>query len=270
MASVLAKGKTILENAAEEPEVMELVSILNDMGAKIKKTSERTFEIEGVEKLKGAEFTISPDRNELVTIACAAIITKGDVFIKDVGDVDLLGFSDKLEETGGGIEKKDGGIRVFYKGELKGADVTTGIYPGFMTDWQGPWAVLMTSAQGEATIHETVYESRFGYVKELIKMGAHIELFNPEVSNPDEVYNFNIEDDVPDNKHAERVLGPVKLHNAIVNITDIRAGATLVLAALAAEGETIIFGIERLDRGYEKLEGRLNFFGCSNIRRVVE
>ena len=138
-----------------------------------------------------------------------------------------------------------------------------------MTDWQGPWAVLMTKADGVSTIHETVYENRFTYVDELKKMGAEIELYNPVLKDPEKIYNFNIKDDNKHFFHAERIVGPTKLHDAVLDITDLRAGATLVLAALAASGESVLFGIEHLDRGYEQFEKRLKNLGAK-ISRVTE
>ncbi len=270
MAAVLSKGKTILENAACEPEVNELIELLTQMGAKIKeKGKRRTIEITGVEKLNGAEFSIGPDRNEIVTLAVAAILTKGDIFIKNVGNVELSTFIEKLEKAGGGVEKKDNGIRFYYKGPLMSVDVQTSSYPGFMTDWQGPWSVLMTNAKGKTIIHETVYENRFGYVSELKKMGANIILFNPDVKNPEEVYGFNLSDNDPSYFHAIEVNGPTNLHNGVVEIADLRAGATLVLAALFAHGESTILGAEHLDRGYEKLEEGLGSLGA-DIKRVKE
>jgi len=137
-----------------------------------------------------------------------------------------------------------------------------------MTDWQGPWAVLMTTAKGISSIHETIYENRFSYVSELKKMGAQIELFNPKIENPDSFYNFNINDD-NGYYHAEKIYGPTILHNGAVNVSDLRAGATLVLAALAAKGESIIFGLDHLDRGYEQFDKRLRALGA-DIKRVVE
>ena len=116
-----------------------------------------------------------------------------------------------------------------------------------MTDWQGPWAILMTQAKGEAIIHETVYENRFGYVTELKKMGANITLFNPDIKNPEKIYNFNLSDNDKSYFHAIRVKGFTKLHNAVVEVSDLRAGATLVLAALSATGESVIFGVEQRD-----------------------
>lgn len=269
MAAVLAKGKTILRNTAEEPEIDELIDLLVKMGAKIKKLDPRTVEIDGVGKLSGAKFKVGPDRNEVVTLAIAAIITKGDIFIKDIAGSPLDAFLEKMEEAGAGIEKKGSGIRFFYKGEINAVDVETTPYPGFMTDWQAPWAVLMTQAQGESLIHERVYESRFSYVEQLRKMGADIKLFNPEVENPEEFYNFNIEDDVKKNKHAAKIKGPTTLHNGIVTITDLRAGATLVLGAVAAKGESVILEVHYLDRGYERFEQRLNSIGA-DIRRTTD
>lgn len=270
MVAALLKGtKTILENSAAEPEVDELINLLNQMGAKILRTQERTIVIDGVEKLTGTEFTIGPDRNEVVTFAIAAIITKGDILVKGANGVDLSSFIQRLELAGGGVEQKKEGIRFFYKGELTSVDVETSMYPGFMTDWQGPWAVLMTQAKGEATIHETVYENRFGYVRELKKMGANIVLFNPEIKNPEKIYNFNLSDNNSSYFHAIKVKGLTALHNGVVEVSDLRAGATLVLAALSAKGESVIFGVEHLDRGYEKLEERLGMLGVG-IKRVKE
>lgn len=269
LAASLAKGRTILENAAEEPEIDELIDLLNQMGANIKRVNSRTIIINGVNKLHGATFTIRPDRNEIVTFATAAIITHGDISIRNTNGEGLKKFIEKLKEAGGGVEQLKNKIRFYYKGQLRGTDVTTLPYPGFMTDWQGAWAVLMTMAEGVSIIHESVYENRFGYVSELKKMGANIKLFNPVVANPQEFYNFNLDDDKKEYSHAAEIIGPTKLHNAVVDITDLRAGATLVLSSLAAKGESIVFGIEHLDRGYEKFEERLKIIGA-DIRRVSD
>lgn len=269
LAAVLATGKTILENAAEEPEVDELIGLLNRMGAKVVRKSPRTIAIEGVSKLHGTTFRIVPDRNEIVTFAVAAIITEGDIFISGINKRGIEEFLEMLKKCGGGYEEKKDGIRFFYKGPIKPADITTTFYPGFMTDWQGAWAVLMTKALGISTIHETVYENRFTYAGEIRKMGAHIELFNPKVEKPEKFYNFNIQDDNGKYFHAAKIYGPVNLHNGVVDITDLRAGATLVLAALAASGESVLFGVEHLDRGYEHFEKRLNKLGAK-IKRIKE
>jgi len=269
LAAVLAKGKTVLENAAEEPEIDELIELLNKMGANIVREKPRRIVVEGVVKLHGAEFIIAPDRNEVVTFAVAALVTEGNIFIRDIKSKGLEEFLELVKRCGGGIEEKENGIRFFYKGELKPSDVVTSFYPGFMTDWQGPWAVLMTKASGQSTIHETVYENRFTYVEELKKMGANIEFYKPEVVSPETVYNFNIKDDNNKSPHAIRIIGPNVLHNAVLTIADLRAGASLVLAALAAKGESILFDIEHLDRGYEQFEQRLSNLGASIVRVAV-
>lgn len=257
----------MLKNAAEEPEIDELISFLNKMGADIKRVEPRTIVINGVSKLHGVNFRIGTDRNEIITFAVAGIITQGDIFINNITRNGLTEFLKELDKIGAGYEEQKNGIRFYYKGLLKPTDITTSFYPGFMTDWQGPWAVLMTKAQGESVIHETVYENRFSYVSQLRRMGAKIRLFNPIVENPEKIYNFNIKDDKKSYFHAAKIFGPEELHNGIVEVSDLRAGATLVLAALAAKGESVIFGIEHLDRGYENFEKRLKSLGAS-IKRV--
>lgn len=267
LAAVLAKGKTILKNAAEEPEINDLIDLLSQMGAKIVRSAHREITIDGVEKLHGAVFTISPDRNEIVTFAIAALLTKGDVVVRDAGEVDYESFLQQFAKAGGGIDKKGDDIRFFFQDALRATDVETAIYPGFMTDWQAPWAVLMTQATGTSVIHETVFENKLGYVNDLKKMGANAKLFNPPVKNPQEVYNFNMADDRPEYFHAVRITGPTTLHDAVVTMLDIRAGAAIVLAALAATGVSTIFSIEKLDRGYEKFEERLRTLGA-DIKRI--
>lgn len=270
MAASLAKGRTILENAALEPEIDELINFLNSMGAEIKRDGGKRIVIDGVEKLNGAVFEVGTDRNQIITIAIAAIITGGDVFIRNISKNGLVEFLEKLKDVGGGYEIKANGIRFYAKKNLIASDIVTSPYPGFMTDWQGPWTVLMTQAKGNSTVHEAVYENRFTYVEELRKMGADIELFNPEVKDPQNFYNFNLSDDKKEYKHAAMIKGPNQLHNGVITMTDLRAGATLVLAALAAKGgESVIFGINHLDRGYENFEKSLTKLGA-NIVRVKE
>lgn len=269
LISVLSNGRTILTNAAAEPEVDDLINLLNMMGAKIKRTERRTIIIDGVKKLNGTTYLIPPDRNEIVTFAIAAVLTKGDIFIKDITSKGLSEFLKLFHVCGGGFKEEKKGIRFYYKKQISAVDIETTFYPGFMTDWQGPWAVLMTQAQGVSIIHETVYESRFGYVDELEKMGSRIKFFNPKVKNPEKVYNFNYEDNRLDHKHAIKIYGGIKFHNAVVDISDLRAGATLVLAALTASGQTVVFGVEHLDRGYEQFEKRLKTLGA-DIERITE
>lgn len=269
IASVLARGRTVLENAAQEPEIDDLISFLNKMGAKIRRTEPRTIVIEGVNRLSSTKHAVMPDRNEAVTFACAALATRGDIFVKGAEKEVLQAFLEQLDKVGGGYEVSKNGIRFFYKRQLRPCNILTRPYPGFMTDWMGVWSVLMTQAKGESVIHETIFENRFAFVKELEKMGAKIELFNPFVPNPEAVYNFNLEDDRPEYFHAARIYGPAKLKDAKISISDVRAGATLILASLTAKGKSELKGVELVDRGYENLEERLKTLG-GDIKRVVE
>lgn len=267
IAAASAKGKTILENAAAEPEIDDLIAFLNKMGAKIKRTKARTIEIEGVSNFVPADHFVMPDRNEAVTFACCALATKGDVFIKQANPKILVAFLKSVEEIGGSYEIKNDGIRFFHKGDLKALNIVTCPHPGFMTDWMAMWMILMTQTKGTSIVHETIFENRFAFVSGLQKMGAKIELFNPIVPNPDEIYNFNLEDDKPENFHAARVTGPSVLHAAEQEITDLRAGASLILASLIAQGTSKLTNVEHVDRGYEKLDERLRILGA-DIKRV--
>ncbi len=269
LAAAMAEGTTILTNAAEEPEIDDLINLLNAMGGNVTRSGHREITIVGVEKLHGAEFTVSPDRIEVVTFAIAAVVTGGDVFVKDAHKAMITPFLEKYKQTGAGYEIKEDGIRFFANGHLKAVDVTTGIHPGFLTDWQAPWAVLMTQATGTAIVHETVFENKLGYIHDLKKMGANTILFNPDVKDPETLYNFNLADDKPEYFHAVEIKGPTPLHNAVMTTLDIRAGAAVVLAALAATGTSIIYGVEKLDRGYEALEKRLAKLGA-DIERANE
>lgn len=263
LAAVLASGETIIENAALEPEVDDLITLLNSMGAKIRRAEPKKIIIEGVKKLHGTTHSLMPDRNEAVTVAIAAYMTRGDITVHDIHPTDLQYFFDTLSKVGAAWEMKDATTgRFFYQHPLKAIAIETAPEPGFMTDWQGPWSVLMTQALGHSTIHETVFEDRFGYVNELKKTGARIEFFNPKVTNPREFYNFNWDDNKEEYNHAIKISGPTDLHDAVMYISDIRAGATLVLAALGASGTSIIHGVELLNRGYEKLDERLNALGA--------
>ena len=267
MAAVLAEGKTILENAAMEPEIDDLIDYLNSMGARVRRRAHRVIEIDGVKKLHGAIHKLIPDRNEAVSYACAAIATKGDVIIENARHEHLTSFLEKLEEIGAGYEVGNYGIRFFYKGPLQAADVTTEIEPGFMTDWQPLWATLATQCQGISIIHETIMANRFQYVSELQEMGTTIELYNPEVAHPEKVYNFDIKDDSPAYRHAIKIHGPAQLKAGSFTVKDLRHGATLIMAAMIADGTSIISGIEHVDRGYESLDERLRSMGANIVRK---
>ena len=269
LAAVLADGETLIENAAAEPEIDNLIELLDLMGAKIKRIKPRTIVISGVKNLNGAEFEIMPDRNEVVTYAVAALATGGDILIKGAKKEHLSAFLDKLTEINASYVILDNETIRFNNTNknIKSTNLETKNHPGFMTDWQAPWALLMTQAKGTSVLHETIYEDRFSYVKELLKMGANIRGFNPKITHPEYFYNFNWTDRTKYQYHAIKVRGPKKLHNAILEVTDLRAGATLVIGALIAKGKSIIIGIEHIERGYEKIDEKLNKLGA-NIRRI--
>ncbi len=268
MASVLADGITTLENAAEEHEIDDLILLLNKMGAKIERKDGRVIVIEGVKELHGTTHEIVSDSNELVTFAVLSMLTGGNIVLTHTNLKNVKVFLSEIKKAGGDWEENENGVRFFVKDTLLPSDIVTSSEPGFKTDWQGVWAILMTQSHGESTIHETIYENRFGYVSELMKMGAKIEFYEPKVDNPQNVYNFNYEKD----KHYQqgiRIFGPRKLHNAVLIISDLRAGATLVIASLLAQGESIMTGVEHIDRGYENFAKRLQEVGA-DIQEVED
>lgn len=267
MAAVLASGKTLVKNAATEPEVDDLISFLGKMGAKVKRVKPREIEVQGVPSLKGAVHKVMPDRNEVVTFGCMALGTQGEIEINDLNASHVRSFIKKIKEAGGNIDEQNNKLTVRYDKNLSGTDVTTQAYPGFMTDWQSLWAALMTQTDGQSVVHETVFESRFGYVPSLEKMGAEIELFKPSVADPEKSYNFEWNEETAALPHAAKIFGPRKLHGSNLEVTDIRSGATLVFAALMAEGKSEISGVEHIERGYEDLEGRLERLGAKIMRK---
>jgi len=274
LAAVLAEGETVINNAAEEPEVDDLIALLLKMGAKIKRdeSDPRKIVIEGVRELSGARHRILPDRCEAVTFAIAAAATRGDVTLVNVRPLDLTAFTAKLEKMGVGFDIQKQSLRVWLdKGtSLKAVEIETAPHPGFMTDWQQPTGVLLAQADGESLIHETVYEERFGYIKELKRMGAKIKLLTPSeagIAFDPQNYNFDLPEADEEPKSVAKVFGPTPLSGRKLQIPDLRAGAALVLAALAAEGQSEISGVEHIDRGYEKFDEKLRGLGAK-IERV--
>lgn len=267
MTAVLAEGKTVLENAAQEPEVDDLIQFLNKMGARIRRRAFRVIEIEGVEALHGAIHKVMPDRNEAVSYACAAIATRGDIIIENARHQDLIAFLEKLDEVGASFEADDYGIRFHYTQPLRAADVTTEIHPGFMTDWQPLWATLAAHCRGKSTIHESVMQNRFQYIDILNQMGADIQPVQVEVAHPEKVYNFNWDDRHPSDIHAVVINGPTQFKGGEFAVPDLRAGATTLLAAICAEGETVLDNVEQIDRGYEKIDVKLRSLGA-DIKRI--
>lgn len=270
LAAILAEGQTIIENAAEEVEVDDLIMCLNTMGAKVLRTHPRTIVIDGVRELHGVEYRIMPDRNEEVTFAIAAAATGGNIIVANSQLQYLEAFLRAFSQAGGRYERLDDmHTRYWGASTFSPTDIATAPYPGFMTDWQAPWAVFMTQADGVSTIHETVFESRFSYVDELRKMGTMVDFYDPHVENPPDFYNFNWGDRKAGYHQGIKIFGPQKLHNAVLEVDDIRAGASLVLAALIAQGESYLHGAELIDRGYEHIEERLTALGA-HIRRIKE
>ncbi|MDI6846080.1 MAG: UDP-N-acetylglucosamine 1-carboxyvinyltransferase [Candidatus Saccharicenans sp.] len=240
MAATLARGETILKNCALEPEVSSLCELLVKMGAKIDGIGEETIRIKGVDELGPADFRIIPDRIEAGTFMVAAALTQGDLILKEVEPDHLGALIDKLTISGARIEKLGRrSIRVIGSPEIKPQDVTTAPYPGFPTDMQAQFMVLMTQANGTSIITETIFDRRFAHANELIRLGANIEIQGDKAI----------------------VRGRTPLSGAEVMATDLRASACLVLAGLIATGQTTINDIEHLDRGYERIEEKLRKLG---------
>jgi len=261
LAGTLAKGKTILSNAAVEPEIIDLIKMLQRMGAIIEIGSNRKIYIEGVNKLHGAKYRIMPDRNEAVSFAVIAIAVNGDIFIEQARQEDLIPFLNTVRKIGGEFEVEDKGIRFFRKNKLKSIELETDTYPGFMTDWQQPIVVLLTQANGTSVVHETVYEDRFGYTKDLNRMGADITVFSKCLG--EKICRFQEQN----HPHSAVIKGPTPLHGVELKIENIRAGCAHIIAALIAKGKSKISGIEHLDRGYENFEKKLLSLGAK-IKRI--
>ncbi|MDQ7006430.1 MAG: UDP-N-acetylglucosamine 1-carboxyvinyltransferase [Acidobacteriota bacterium] len=247
MAACLARGTTVLENAAREPEVVDLARLLTAMGARIEGAGSDTIEIEGVDALGGAEHRVVPDRIEAGTYLVAAAITGGRVTLEDVEPAHLEAVTSHLGEVGLRLEVGDGWIRIGNGRPLRARDMETQPYPGFPTDLQAQYMVLMSQAGGSSRIRETIFEQRFMHVPELRRMGASIELAG----------------------NLATVEGPTPLTGAEVTASDLRASACLVLAGLAARGETLVHRVYHLDRGYERIEEKLAALGA-RIERLSD
>lgn len=267
MLAVLAQGVSIIKNAALEPEVDDLISFLNQAGARIVRNGSE-ITIEGVTRLVPSvnSYAIMYDQNEAVTYGVFALATRGDITVHGVKRGDITAFVDKVLEAGGGFEDLGESLRFFYEKPLTAVDIQTAVYPGFKTDWQSPWAVLMTQAQGTSIIHETVFEDRFGYVAELEKLGCRFEFFSPDSTFSRTSYQFNVPAHFDTKRQAIKIHGPSKLHNGVMQVRDLRAGATVLIAACTAQGESIINGASIIDRGYEHIEVKLQHVGADIAR----
>jgi UDP-N-acetylglucosamine 1-carboxyvinyltransferase len=248
MAASLARGKTTIRNAAQEPEIEDLADLLNKMGARIKGAGTPTIEIEGVEALGRAEHTIIPDRIETGTFLVAAAITGGELEIKNCEPHHLTAVIDKLREAGVEIEELNPTTLIARRSAsgLKAKDVVTEPHPLFPTDMQAQYMALMTQAEGDCEIKETIFENRFMHASELIRMGSHIHFSG----------------------NTAKVSGPAALSGAPVIASDLRASASLVLAGLAASGETMIDRVYHIDRGYENIVAKLRTVGA-DIERIT-
>jgi UDP-N-acetylglucosamine 1-carboxyvinyltransferase len=245
MAASLAKGTTILENPAQEPEIIDLANYLNLMGARIRGVGTNRIKIEGVRELKGISYTVVPDRIQAGTYMIAAAMTKGDVWIENVLPDHLKPLIAKLKEAGVKIEEDINRIRIQGTGTLRAVDIKTLPYPGFPTDLQAQFMALMAIAKGHSVITETIFENRFMHVDELKRMGADIKVEG----------------------RSAIVEGVSKLTGCAVKATDLRAGAALVLAGLAAKGKTEISCIHHIDRGYDNMVAKLRDLGA-NVERI--
>lgn len=245
MAASLAEGTTILENAAEEPEIVDLANYLNKMGAKIRGAGTDTIRIEGVDKLHGADYTIIPDRIEAGTYMIAAAMTGGDIVVENVLPEHQKPLIAKLREAGAVVEEDIDKVRVIGKNPLKAVSIKTLPYPGFPTDMQAQMMAMMVIAEGRSKVTETVFENRFMHVVELNRMGAQISIEG----------------------RSAVIDGPCKLTGCDVRATDLRAGAAMILAGLVAEGTTRIGDLHHIDRGYENIVAKLKNLGA-DIERV--
>ena len=247
MAATLAEGETIMQNCAREPEVSDLADLLNKMGARIRGAGTSTIRVQGVTSLHGAKHRIIPDRIEAGTFILASALTGGDLNVTSCEPRHLGALLQKLQEVGVKTAPNGDAVRVISDGRMKAADMATEEYPGFPTDMQAQYMVLATQAQGTSVITENIFENRFMHAQELVRMGANIKI------------------------EARRavVKGKTPLSAAAVMASDLRASASLVLAALVAEGETIIDRVYHIDRGYEHIEEKLRAAGAQ-IRRIGE
>ena len=246
LTAVRAEGLTTLRGAAVEPEIMDLINVLQKMGAIISVDTDRTIRVEGVSAMHGYTHTALPDRIEAASWAAAALATHGDIYVLGAHQPDMITFLNTFRKVGGAFDIDAEGIRFYHSGgELKSIALETAVHPGFMTDWQQPLVVALTQATGLSIVHETVYENRFGFTQALRKMGAHIQVYKECLgSTPCRFGQRNF-------MHSAVISGPTPLHSADISVPDLRGGFSHLIAALAAEGTSSVAGIDVISRGYE-------------------
>ncbi len=257
LTAVRAEGVTELRNAAIEPEIMDLIAVLQKMGAIISYEPNRVIVIEGVPSLRGYDHRSIFDRNEAASWACAALATDGEIFVKGARQYEMLTFLNVFRKAGGWFDVREDGI-LFRRetSSLKPVVVETDVHPGFMTDWQQPLIVALTQAEGRSVVHETVYENRLGFTEALNQMGANIVVHPHGLQDgPRRVPRRYLE-------QAAEIFGPTALHGANIEVPDLRGGYSHVIAALTAEGESVVSGIRILSRGYENFFDKLRALGA--------
>ena len=260
LTAVLAEGTTELRNAAIEPEIVDLICILQKMGAIISIEPNRVIFIEGVKKLRGFRHDAIFDRNEVASWASAALATKGDIFIEGARQEEMMTFLNVFRKVGGDFDVAKDGIRFFHPGgDLKPVVIETDVHPGFMTDWQQPLVVALTQAIGTSTIHETVYENRFGFTDALNKMGADITVYKDGLQDPSRRVNRR------EFEQAAVITGPTPLTGADIEVPDLRGGFSHLIAALTASGQTKVTNLGIISRGYENFIEKLRQLGADFI-----
>ncbi|MEY4367291.1 MAG: hypothetical protein RLZ28_706 [Actinomycetota bacterium] len=257
LTSVLADGITELSGAAIEPEIMDLIAILQKMGAVISVDTDRVIRVEGVEKLGGYTHRALFDRNEAASWAAAALATHGDIFVGGARQPEMMTFLNVFRKVGGAFDIQDDGIRFYHPGgELNPVVIETDVHPGFMTDWQQPLVVALTQAKGLSIVHETVYENRFGFTDALNDMGAQIQIYRECLGgNPCRFGQRNF-------YHSAVISGPTKLKAADIRVPDLRGGFSHMVAALAAEGTSNVTNVQLISRGYEHFLDKLTALGA--------
>jgi UDP-N-acetylglucosamine 1-carboxyvinyltransferase len=257
LAGTLATGRTRIENAAVEPEIVDLVKLLQQMGAIVEFGANRVVTIDGVHRLKGAHYSVLPDRLEAASWANVAMATGGEIIVEGARQDEMVTFLNTVRRIGADFAVVPEGLR-FRRGKdgLYGIELETDTYPGFATDWQQPTVVTLTQAKGISVVHETVMEDRFGYTADLVRMGADIGVFAKCLGELTCRFRNRSQ------RHSAVIKGPAKLHATEVEIPDIRAGMAQVIAALVAEGESKLTGIHHLERGYEQLWSKLRAVGA--------
>ncbi len=258
LTAVRAQGVTELSNAAVEPEIIDLICVLQKMGAIISVETDRVIKIEGVDRLGGYDHRAIPDRIEAGSWACAALATRGDVYVRGAQQQPMMPFLNVFRKVGGAFDIDDEGIRFWHPGgRLESLALETDVHPGFMTDWQQPLVVALTQTTGLSIVHETVYENRLGFTEALAEMGAVIQLYRECLGgSPCRFGRANF-------RHSAVISGPTPLRGAEITVPDLRGGFSYLIAALAAEGQSKVHGIDLIYRGYERFSEKLDALGAS-------